>query len=70
MASFSLETDYIFQYGNSYNFCDDPFVNAGILASLNQNRNNVVLDPHYSDISDDDRTFKMCLLWCPVRTGS
>ena len=51
MALFSLEFD---GYANIMDFTDDPFINAGISQSQNRKSGSVVLDPQYSDISDDD----------------
>ena len=51
MASFSLEFDGLL--GSQVpGLSDDPFINAGI--SQSQVGHEVVLDPQYSDISDDD----------------
>ena len=54
MASFSLEQDGLFSFGDTSGLSDDPFVNAGIPCSQNRVSGGLILDSKYSDISDDD----------------
>ena len=58
MASFSLECDGFFPPENLDGLSDDPFVNAGILPSQNNANRRIILDPNYSDISDDEKDFE------------
>ena len=60
MASFSLEYDGFMEFANSDNgLSDDPFINVGIMASQNRVQKEVLLDPNYSDISDDEKDFEI-----------
>ena len=57
MAYFSLGYEGFTHSANSLELTEDPFINAGIVQSQNalmNSRNNVILDPNYENISDDD----------------
>ena len=58
MASFSLEYDGVMPSQDLNGLSDDPFINAGILPSQNYANRRVVLDPKYSDISDEKKDFE------------
>ena len=51
MAHFSLECDGLFIPDEQKSISEDPF---DVLDQELPQKSNVILDPHYSDISDDD----------------
>ena len=53
MASFSLEYDGIFMSQNNCGLSDNPFENVSPL-DTSKSSNNLLRNPDYSDISDDD----------------